>query len=237
MLVNRITVFHNTHTHGLETILHNLDHQPVSFLLDVEGYIPQRLLEAPQLPITLQKRVDHCKATKEHWDNLKDYYHQHISTIPEPNTPENTSDTMEALLRLTFKAMEKHLPMRIMSQRTTLKIKTSIFGHILRYLGRKQKKANDWYHTITVNTYDGTWNPIKIDDEHAALISYNKTVFSNLRTKFALFTDLWEHLAVTKNIHTNPKFLRRVTETIHKLEEKRITELKHRQIDTCGQGM
>ena len=158
MLVNRINIFHNTHTRGLETILHNLDHQPVSFTLDVEGYMPQRLLDTPPLPITLQKRVDHCKATKEHWDNLKDYYHNHISTIPEPSTPENTSDTMEALLRLTFKAMEKHLPMRIMSQRTTLKIKTSIFGHILRYLGRKQKKANDWYHTITVNTYDGSWD-------------------------------------------------------------------------------
>ena len=88
---------------------------------------------------------------------------------------------------------------------------------------------------ITVHTYDGTWDPFEIDGEHAALISYNKTVFSNLRTKFALFADLWEHLAVTKNIHTKSKFIRRITETIHKLEEKCLTELKHHQIDTAIQ--
>ena len=47
-----------------------------------------------------------------------------LPTIPEPSTPEETSNTMDAMLCLTFKAMENHLPICIMSQnKQTWKLK------------------------------------------------------------------------------------------------------------------
>ena len=95
--------------------MHRLNYQPISFLLEVEHYMPQCLLDSPPFPITLQKRFDHCKATAERWDNLKDYYRQYLCTVPEPSTSEDTSGSIDALLRLTFKSIKKHLPMRIMS--------------------------------------------------------------------------------------------------------------------------